>query len=234
MCSYWILCLVSLTVRGFLECLDPVSLPLSAERLFVCPGAHFNTLPGNNSAFAFTYWLSRTSRSARSERVGPFQVFPGYVHSPVHMHVPSRSLGICWRISKPLWAAHLLDFIQMFVLSFFLCVCVKYFIQVLFSCLLQLVLAPQAAVMLKNCCCVFLASTLGGGLFPVSELCIRSNKDKPRVCVFPESWQTVIILWEWAFGELQTCSASSSGWYFSQVLLLWGWQIFKATMEMGK
>lgn len=179
-------------------------MPWSSESPTQCWGALcvcWSTLQhsaGHNSAFAsLTDWAEPQGQPGVREW-DPFRSSLD-MYTALHTHVLSRSLGICWRISEPLWAAHLLDFIQVFVLIFLF----------RFSCLLQLVLAPQAAVMLKNCCWVFLASTLGKGLFPVSELCIRSNKDKPQVCVFPESQQTVIILWEWALGEFQICSAST-------------------------
>ena len=45
---------------------------------------------------------------------------------------------------------------------------------------------------------------------------------------------TVTVFGEWAFEELQTCSGTSSGCSFSQVLCLWGCDGFRVTMGLGR
>lgn len=47
-------------------------------------GYSFNALAVCNSAFAITFYLHQAPMSARSEKVGPFQVYLVHAHSPAN------------------------------------------------------------------------------------------------------------------------------------------------------
>lgn len=64
-------------------------------------GHAFSTSAVHNSDLALNYCLCRSSRSARGERLWPFQFSPGHAQSPTK-HSTYRFLGICWSFSKPL------------------------------------------------------------------------------------------------------------------------------------
>lgn len=126
MCGSWSLCSVSWVVSSCLKCLEPISLPALAQELCVCWGFAFSALQTvENSTLAFISCLHRASKSAKSERVGYFQAFPGHV---TRMW-PSK--GHIRAIQSPLWTPH-------FLLVFFLSLEAASFSS-------QLVVPPQAA-----------------------------------------------------------------------------------------
>lgn len=82
------------------------------------------------------------------QRIGPSQIFPGYVHSPIHVHNLLGSQKYIRAFQSPY--EHLIS--QHFLLSFF------FFWSA--SCLPQLLSLPQAAVILNICCWLILTNAL--------------------------------------------------------------------------
>lgn len=142
-----------------LKDLEPVSLSAFPKELSLCVGAHLQ-LSGNsiliNSILALTSWWYRTLRSARSERLGPSQIFLGQ-HTALQF---PRFPGIFWSIQRPLWISHSPDFSLRFFITLF--------------CFFMLLL--QAPVILSNCHWFDLAHTLWRRLFMLNYLRVRSNK----------------------------------------------------------
>lgn len=151
--------------RQRFKCLEPICLLAFAKGLCMC--------------FWACFLLQRTSMS---ERLGSFHIFLGIAHSPEHAHGFLDSSLYIGGLSKP----PITFCFQFFLISFIL----FYFFGSYF-CYPQLILSPQAAAMLNNCCWFFfLTITLGIGLFAQSEFWVWSCKDKP---------------WKWRFsGSLHT------------------------------
>lgn len=71
-----------------------------------------------NSALDFTSYLSRASRSSKSKRFEPFQVFLQMGAQLLPCSWISRWLGICWNFAKPPYCRHL---VLLTFLLYFLC-----------------------------------------------------------------------------------------------------------------
>lgn len=87
------------------------------ERLCVCFRACFFMFhqAAYNTTLAFTFCLSKASRSSRGERLGPSQAFPGEVHSSAHVHGlldPQEYVGV---FQRPLWTSHSLALKKIFL-----------------------------------------------------------------------------------------------------------------------
>lgn len=96
-------------------------------------------------ALVFTFCLYRPLRLARDESLGLSEIFPENVYNPRHGLLDSR----LYKIQRPLWPSRSPNFP------------LKFFVHHLFFILPQLLLLPEAAVMLKNCYLLFSTCFLG-------------------------------------------------------------------------
>lgn len=147
-------------------------------------------------------------------------------HSQAHVPGLLKSPGIYKSSQSPILTCNS----QMFHLCFWPC-----------SCLPQLVSQPHVAVRLNNRHRLFSTNILGLGLFPKSELWVKSNVDKPCEKVFfPGTFQTgqiVRALRGWDFLRSYKTSVPlhwPQGCWCSHLPLFVRLLVFKAVMELWR
>lgn len=165
-----------------------------------------------NTTLAFTFCLSKASRSARGEKLGPSQTFPGEVHSSAHVHGlldPQEYVGV---FQRPLWTSHSLALKKFFLWSA--------------SCLSHLLSLPQAASMLNYCCWLFLTNAPEKRLFTLSW--VRSNKNKLWEWRFSGTFQKGQMTTLWGQDFFRALQA------LLLPLVAATLRVFKASAELGQ